>query len=83
MPILITDDEFKEKIKSILKSSDLNVINTLLNDLDKNLNLNYNSNIKIKSKHSIELLKQYGFEWPIIDKNYIIYILELIKENDN
>ena len=38
---------------------------------DKNLNLNYNSNIKIKSKHSIELLKQYGFEWPIIDKNYI------------
>ena len=80
---IITDDEFKEKIKSILKSSDLNVINTLLNDLDKNLNLNYNSNIKIKSKHSIELLKQYGFEWPIIDKNYINYILELIKENDN
>ena len=40
---IITDDEFKEKIKSILKSSDLNVINTLLNDLDKNLNLNYNN----------------------------------------
>ncbi len=76
---IIDNAQFKQKIKKILKSSDSNILNTLLNDLDKDLNLNYNSNIKLKSDHSIKLLELYGFEWPKIGQNYINYILKLIK----
>ena len=76
---VIDNIQFKQRIKEILKSSDSNILNTLLNDLDKDLNLNYNSNIKLKSEHSIKLLRLYGFEWPKIGSNYINYILKLIE----
>ena len=76
---VIDNIKFKQRIKEILKSSDSNILNTLLNDLDKDLNLNYNSNIKLKSEHSIKLLRLYGFEWPKIGSNYINYILKLIE----
>ena len=44
----------------ILKNSNSDLLNTLINDLDKDLNLNYDSKITLNSKHTIELLKLYG-----------------------
>ena len=76
---IITSDDFKKNIKKILKSSKSEQLNSLINDLDKDLNLNYVSNITLNSKHTIELLKLYGFKWPKIDEKYIVNILKLIK----
>ena len=76
---LIKNEEFKQKIKEILDSPNTNKLNSLINDLDKDLNLNYDSKIKLNSKHTIKLLKIYGFEWPKIDEKYIKNILKLIK----
>lgn len=76
---VIKSEDFKKNIKTILNSPNSNLLNTLINDLDKDLNLHYDSNIKLNSKHSVKLLELYGFKWPIINKQYIINILKLIK----
>ena len=76
---VVENNEFKAKLKKILRSENSDFANILLNDLDKNLNLNYNSNIKIKSEHTIKLLEKYNFHWPKINAKYIEYVLDLIK----
>ena len=81
---VISGEEFKQKIKKILNSSKSDIVDALINDLDKDLNLHYDSKIKINSNHSLELLKLYGFKWPKIDKRYLENILKLIEgENNN
>ena len=76
---VISNDDFKKKIKEIIKNTNSDDLNTLINDLDKNLNLNYDSKIKINSTHTIKILQLFGFEWPKIDKSYINNILKLIE----
>lgn len=80
---VISNEEFKQNIKSILKSKNSVILNTLINDLDKDLNLNYDSKISLNSEQSIELLRLYGFKWPKIDKRYLMNILMLIKGEEN
>ena len=80
---IIPNEEFKRNIKNILKSKKSYLLNTLINDLDKDLNLNYDSKITLNSKHSIELLEMYGFKWPKIDKRYLMNVLMLIKGEEN
>ena len=81
---VVNSEEFKQKIKKILNSSKSDIVDALINDLDKDLNLHYDSKIKINSNHSLELLKLYGFKWPKIDKRYLKNILKLIEgENYN
>ena len=80
---VIPNEEFKQKIRNILKSKKSDLLNTLINDLDKDLNLNYDSKISLNSKHSIELLEMYGFKWPKIDKRYLMNVLMLIKGEEN
>ena len=76
---VISNDDFKKKIKEIIKNTNSDDLNTLINDLDKNLNLNYDSKIKLNSTHTIKILQLFGFEWPKIDKSYINNILKLIE----
>ena len=75
----IKNENFKEIIRNILKDSNSDKLNAIINDLDKDLNLNYDSNIKLDSKLTISLLKLYGFEWQKIDTKYILNLLKLIK----
>lgn len=76
---ILENVEFKKKIKNILNNKKTEILNTLINDLDKDLNLNYYSKITLNSKHTIQLLEKYGFKWPKINKQYILNILKLIK----
>ena len=80
---VVSGEEFKQKIRKILNSSKSDIINAIINDLDKDLNLNYDSKIKINSTHSLQLLKLYGFKWPKIDKRYLENILKLIEGENN
>ena len=74
---LVKYNEFKQILKKLLNSSESDILNTLMNDLDKNLNLNYDK-INTTSNFTIKFLKLCGFEWSKIDKNYISNILKLI-----
>lgn len=76
---IVKNNEFKEKIKTEMKEKNSDIINMLLNDMDKDMNLHYNNNIKVDSKHTIKLLELYGFVWPKIDIKYIANILKLLK----
>ena len=75
---LIDSTEFKALIQQLLNSSKEDILNTLINELDKDKNLNYDK-IIINSDYTIKFLKAHNFEWHNIDKNYIINILKLIK----
>ena len=76
---IVENDEFKRMIRNLMKKENSDCINMLMNDFDKNLDLHYDSNIKVNSEQSIKLLKLYGFKWPIINKEYIINIIKLLK----
>ena len=80
---VVKNEEFKSKIKRIMKKENSDIINMLMNDFDKNLDLHYDSNIKVDSKQSIKLLKLYGFKWPIISEEYIRNIIKLLKGEEN
>ena len=80
---VVSNTQFKQIIKKILNGSKSDIINAIINDLDKDLNLNYDSKIKINSTHSLELLKLYGFKWPKIDQRYLENVLKLIKGEKN
>lgn len=75
---LINPVEFKSTLKKLLNNSDADILNTLINDLDKDLNLNYDK-ININSNFTIKFLKNCNFEWSKIDKEYILNVLKLIK----
>ena len=75
---LIDSTEFKALIQQLLNSSKEDILNTLINELDKDRNLNYDK-IIVNSDYTIKFLKAHKFEWQNIDKNYILNILKLIK----
>ena len=75
---LVKYEKFKQLLKTILDSSESNILATLINDLDKDLNLNYDK-IYTSSNFTIDFLKLCNFEWPKIEKEYISNILKLIK----
>ena len=80
---IIDNEEFKEKLKKLIKSSNSEIVNVLINDMDKDLNLHYESNVKLNSEHTKKLLNSYGFKWPKIDEKYIEIILNLVKGETN
>ena len=80
---VIDNEQFKEKLKKLIRNANSEILNTLINDMDKDLNLHYESNVKLNSKHTKKLLELYGFKWPEIDKKYIENILKLVKGETN
>ena len=80
---IIDNEEFKEKLKKLIKSANSEIVNVLINDMDKDLNLHYESNVKLNSEHTKKLLNLYGFKWPKIDEKYIEIILNLVKGETN
>ena len=65
--------------------SQKHLLSHLINDFDKDLNLNYKTNIILKSELTKKYLKDIGFDWPEIDRNYIknlITCIELLRKGD-
>lgn len=48
------------------------ILSGIIYDLNENKELIYTSNIRINCDFSAEYFKKIGFEWKILDKNYII-----------
>lgn len=67
----VKEFEFKEKIETILKEGNSDILSGIINDLDNNKKLMYNSKVNIMSEFTKGFLYKIGFEWPIIDEKYV------------
>ena len=77
---ILNDNDFSNKIKKILNSDKKDILNGIVNDLDKNYNLEYNTNVQIKGDYTLEYLKKIGFKWPVITEEYIRSYIEYINK---
>lgn len=74
-------EEFSEKINEYIHDKNKSIdIEGIILDLGKDNSLNYTTNVTIKSDYTIELLKKIGFEWPIIDNEYITKHMKYLKD---
>ena len=77
---IIKEREFKEKLKAILQDENSqNILNNLINDLNKDLHLNYKTDIVIKSDFTIKYLKNIFFRWPKISNKYLKRFIDLLR----
>ena len=77
---ILDETEFKKKIKKIINSSTKKqILNSLINDFDKDLHLNYFTDIIIKSNISQKYLEKIGFTWPNITDRYLNNIINLLR----
>lgn len=83
---IVSETDFKTKVKNMLEDDiQKQLLTHLMNDFDKDLNLSYKTNIILKSELTKKYLKNIGFDWPIIDSNYIknlITCIELLRKGD-
>ena len=56
------------------------IVKGIIQDLTKNKELEYKPNTIIKSNFTIELLEKLGFEWPVIDEEYILKYINYLKD---
>lgn len=56
------------------------LLSGIIYDLDKNKNLIYTSKIKLDNEFTQKYLKIIGFDWKIIDKNYIIRYIDYFRK---
>ena len=68
----ITKEEMTNLITKFSRNPEkANQINGIILDVNKNKEIEYKPNIIVKSDFTIKLLKSMGFEWPVIDEEYI------------
>lgn len=74
---IISNNAFRKLIKdTLIDAKSSKSLSYILNDFDKDFNLVYDSRIKIKNDFSKHVLSEAGFNWPIIDKDYIDKLLK-------
>lgn len=56
------------------------IYEAFLNDMDDEGRLMYDSNININNEFTLWFLKQVGFEWPVIDYEYINDYIKYFRE---
>ena len=75
----VSNDEIRNIINELLKDdTKKNIISGIIHDLDKNKNLVYTSRIKLDCNFTEEYLKNIGFSWKPIDKNYLQNLLHYL-----
>lgn len=74
----VSDDIFNNKLSSLLSKSDSSAVSSLANDLDSQKQLTYDNKIKIKNDFTNAFLQKIGFNWSIINKDYIDKLLKNI-----
>lgn len=68
---VLSGEEFAERIRATINSSQKYIIEALSNDLNQEDLLQYDSNIRIENSFTVQYLRSIGFEWPEIDYAYI------------
>lgn len=77
---IVSDAELSDTLNLYIKSENKNyLISGVIQDIDKNNRIDYNTNINIKSEFTKYILKNFDFEWPIIDQKYILKFINYFK----
>lgn len=77
----VTDDLMTNIINNLLNDSEKrDSISGIIQDLDSNRHLLYTSSIQLDATFTELYLKNIGFEWKTIDKNYIIKYINYFKK---
>ena len=77
----VSTQMMKDIITGILDDdSRKELVSGIIHDLNKDKELIYTSNIRLNSKFSENYLKNIGFHWKKIDKNYIIRYMNYFKK---
>ena len=77
----VSTQMMKDIITGILDDdSRKELVSGIIHDLNKDKELIYTSNIRLNSKFSENYLKNIGFHWKKIDKNYIIKYMNYFKK---
>ena len=79
---ILNSSQFNDYILNLSKTQK-NAIKGIINDLtyDENdlLTLNYNFTVNIKSNYTRNYLHLLNFDWPVIDEQYLLKILQHMK----
>ena len=76
---IVSNKEFIEIVNSSLQN-DKSILSGIINDFDSDKKLVYESNITLNNEFTNEFLRQIGFCWPTIDKNYIFKYFNYLKD---
>ncbi|MGN1299484.1 MAG: amino acid adenylation domain-containing protein [Candidatus Scatovivens sp.] len=77
---IVDENTFKNKIKKLINNSkEKEILNSLMNDFDKDLHLTYFTDIIIKSENTIKYLEKIGFKWPSITERYLNKFIDLLR----
>ncbi len=77
----VSNQMMKDIITGILDDdSRKELVSGIIHDLNRDKELIYTSNIRLNSKFSENYLKNIGFHWKKIDKNYIIRYMNYFKK---
>ncbi len=80
----ISDKEFEKYILEISNDSkNRNILEGIINDFsfdNKQLTLDYGFTVNISSTYTQKYLKLLGFEWPKLDNDYFLKILEYMRK---
>ena len=78
---IVPEEEFKEKINSILQDENSkNLLNNLANDFNRDLHLPYKTDIIIKSDFTTKYLRRIHFKWPKISNKYLTRFVTVLRK---
>jgi thioester reductase-like protein len=73
-------DEFKQLINKITSDEEKRKsLRGIVNDFNEEGQLRFTTNVKLNSEITVSYLKQLGFEWPLIDVEYMRKIINYMK----
>ena len=75
---IVNNEKFVELVNSSLQN-DKSTLSGIINDFDSNKKLIYESNIELNNEFTNAFLKNIGFKWPKIDKEYIFKYFDYLK----
>ena len=78
---ILSNDEFKKNIKSILQDSiSKSKLKYLIDHFDESFNLDYINETTVKSNFTIRYLRRTFFRWPRISKRYLFKFINLLRK---
>ena len=77
----VSNDEMNNIIDELLKDDNKkDILSGIIHDLDKNKQLVYTSRIALDADFTGKYLKNIGFSWKNIDKNYLIKYIDYFRK---
>lgn len=77
---LVDDESFFKIVDKIAHSQNNNILNGIINDLNEKNMINYKTNVNVRSEYTQNYLKELGFYFPKINREYINKYINYLRE---